>query len=126
MSYIKPMNCKAFTDYLLTLKTGDEISFACNAECDWPNEIPEDQYDVCDWYFARVMSIPEYMSRFILIDYAGGEEAFAIPLNNYKDCCDDDDKAIVPEFVKRYFESHNRFLNSVDNIVFVEVEGEKE
>ena len=125
MSYIKPMNCKAFTDYLLTLKTVDKISFACSADCDWPNEIPESDYDVSDWYFAKVMSIPEYMSRFILIDYAGGEEAFAIPLNNYRDYCDDDDKTIVPVYVKRYFESHNRFLNGADAVVFVEMEDEE-
>lgn len=122
MKYIKPMTCKEFTDLLLTLKTGDEIGFACSAECDWPNETPEDYYDVSDWYFAKVMLIPEYMSRFILIDYAGGEEAFAIPLNNYRDYCDDDDKVIVPTYVNKYFKYHNRFLNGVNAIVFVKME----
>ena len=121
MKYIKPMTCKEFSDYLLTLKTGDTIEFGCSADCDWPNETPTSSYDVSEWYFARVMQIEEYGSRFILIDYAGGEEAYAIPLNCYKDCCDEDDKHIVPTFVETYFRSHNRFLSGVDDVVFVEM-----
>ena len=122
MKYIKPMNYKEFSDYLLTLKTGDTIEFGCSTDCDFPNEIPTVN-DVSDWYFARVMEIKEYCSRFILIDYAGGEEAFAIPLNGYKNCCDEDDEHIVPSYVKQYFCSyHNRFLDSLNDIVFVEME----
>lgn len=123
MKYIKPMTCKEFADYLLTLKTGDTIDFGCSVECDWPHETPT-QYDVADWYFARVMEISAYNSRFILIDYAGGEEAYAIPLNNYKDCCDEDDRSILPNFIEKYFRSYNRFLTGVDDVVFVEMEEE--
>ena len=120
MKYIKPMNCKEFTEYLLTLKTGDTIEFGIDPGRDWPDETP-DVMDVTAWYFATVMEIKGYGSRFILIDYAGGEEAFAIPLNGYCDYCDEDDKQIVPEFVKQYFKNH-RELNGVDDFVFVEME----
>ena len=122
MKYIKRMNCKEFTEYLLTLKTGDTIEFGIDPGCSWPDEAP-DITDVSAWYFARVMEIKEYGSRFILIDYAGGEEAFAIPLNGYKNCCDEDDKYIVPYFVKSYFENH-RELTGIDDFVFVEMEEE--
>ena len=120
MKYIKPMNCKEFTEYLLTLKTGDTIEFGVDPGCAWPDEVP-DVMDVSGWYFARVMEIKEYGSRFILLDYAGGEEAFAIPLNNYNNSCDEDDRCVVPGFVKYYFENH-RELNGVDDFVFVEME----
>lgn len=120
MKYIKPMNCKGFTEYLLTLKTGDEINFAVDPGCDWPDEVP-DVMDATGWYFAKVMEIKGYGSRFILLDYAGGEEAFAIPLNGYRNYCDEDDRHIVPDYVKYYFENH-RELGSVDYFVFVEME----
>ena len=122
MKYVKPMNCKEFSEHLLTLKTGDTIEFGVDPGCDWPDEVPNVN-DVTGWYFARVIEIKEYCSRFILLDYAGGEEAFAIPLNGYKDCCDEDDKHIVPEYVKRYFENH-RELNGANDYVFVEMEEE--
>ena len=120
MKYIKPMNCEEFTQYLLTLKTGDTIEFGTEPGCDWPNEMPSIN-DVEAWYFARVMEIKEYGSRFILLDYAGGEEAFAIPLNGDRDYCDEDDKWLVPGYVRRYFETH-RELGGVDCHVFVEME----
>ena len=118
MKYIKPMNCKEFAEYLLTLKTGDTIEFGIDPGHEWPDEIP-DAMNVTYWYFAKVMEIKEYCSRFILLDYAGGEEAFAIPLNNYRNYCDEDDRNIVPSFVKQYFE-----LTGVDDFVFVEMEEE--
>lgn len=116
MKYIKPMDCDEFAEYLLTLKTGDTIEFGTDPGCAWPDEIPE-PHDVECWYFARVMKIPEYESRFILLDYCGGEEAFAIPLNCYSDCCDDDDKQIVPDFAKKFFEHIG-----VTDYVFVEMQ----
>lgn len=122
MKYIKPMNCNEFAEYLLTLKTNDIIHFGVDPGCAWPDEIPEPE-SVTGWYFAKVMEIKGYNSRFILIDYAGGEEAFAIPLNGYKNCCDEDDRYIVPGFVKLYFENH-RELTGVNDYVFVEMEEE--
>lgn len=120
MKYIKPMDCDEFAEHLLTLKTGDTVEFGTDPGCAWPDEIPKLD-DVTAWYFARVMKIPEYESRFILIDYAGGEEAFAIPLNCYKDYCDDDDKWIVPNRVKEFFENCIN-IGSVTDYVFVEME----
>ena len=122
MKYIKPMNAKEFAEHLLTLKTGDTVEFGVDPGCEWPDETPNVE-DLAGWYFAKVMEIKEYGSRFILLDYAGGEEAFAIPLNGYKACCDDDDRHIVPEYVKHYFENH-RELTGVNDYVFVEMEEE--
>lgn len=121
MKYIQPMNWQEFASHLLTLKNGDTVEFACDPGVDWPDETP-DVHDVECWYFARVMVIPEYESRFILIDYCGGEEAFAIPLNCYSDHCDEDDRQLVPGFVKSYFGGHCRGLCGVDDFVFVEME----
>lgn len=123
MKYIQPMNCEEFAQYLLTLKNGDAIEFGCDPGVDWPNEIP-DVHSVEAWYFARVIVIPEYTSRFILIDYAGGESAYAIPLNCYKNGSDGDDEYIVPQYVKRFFEGHCPDLNGIDDYVFVEMEEE--
>lgn len=121
MKYIKPMTCKEFADYLLSLKDDDEICFGCDPGCAWPDEVPEVN-DVTAWYFARVMYIEGYSSRFILLDYCGGEEAFAIPLNCYKNERDMDDEAIVHQYVRNYFNGHNSYLNGINDIVFVEME----
>ena len=123
MKYIEPMTYKEFADYLLTLKDEDEIYFGCDPGCAWPDEVPEVD-DVTAWYFAKVMNLEGYSSRFILIDYCGGEEAFAIPLNNYQNGCDADDESIVPRYVQDYFTNHNRYLTSINDIVFVEMEEE--
>ena len=120
MKYIKPMDAQEFADYLCTLETGDTIEFGTDPGCSWPDEIPEST-DISNWYFARVMEISEYNSRFILIDYAGGEEAFAIPLNNYQNCCDADDCRIVHKYVIKYFKNHRDLCGAYD-YVFVEME----
>lgn len=124
MKYIKPMTCDEFAQYLLTLRTGDTVEFACDPGVDFPSEMP-DVHSVEAWYFARVINIQEYESRFILIDYAGGEAAFAIPLNGYKDYCDGDDERIVPGYVKEYFKSRCPDLNGIDDYVFVEMKDDE-
>jgi len=123
MKYIQPMTCDDFAQHLLTLKNGDTVEFGCDPGVDWPDEIP-DTHSVEAWYFARVIEIPEYTSRFILIDYAGGESAFAIPLNCYKNGSDGDDEYIVPQYVKEYFKGHCPDINGIDDYVFVEMEEE--
>lgn len=121
MKYIQPMNRDAFAQYLLTLKTGDVIEFGIDCNTDWPNEMPTPK-EIENWYFAKVMKIPEYESRFILIDYCGGEEAFAIPLNCYCDHCDEDDKKIVSDYVNYFFANHCDTYNPEHGFVFVEME----
>ena len=123
MKYIRPMNWQEFAAHLLTLKNGDTVEFACDPGVAWPDEVPDVENMEC-WYFARVMTIPEYESRFILIDYCGGEEEFAIPLNCYSNYCDADDYRIVHDFVKTYFNDHCGGLGSIDDFVFVEMEEE--
>ena len=124
MKYIKPMNCKEFAEYLLTLKTGDVIDFGTDIGNLTHEELEEryveDPYTVECWYFAKVMEIKEYGSRFILLDYAGGEEAFAIPLNNYQNIADDDDRNIVPGYVEEYFKRNY----NIRDFVYVEMEEE--
>lgn len=121
MSYIKPMNCMEFANHLLRMEDGDTVEFGCDPGVNWPEESPSVE-DVTYWYFARIVRIPEYCSSFILIDYCGGEEAFAIPLNNYKDSRDADDIKTVPEYVKRFFCGSCRSLGSITDYVFVEME----
>ena len=122
MKYIKPMTCDEFTQHLLSLKTGDLVEFGLDCEADWPNVVPTPN-EVETWYFAKVMELPEYNSRFILIDYAGGEEAFAIPLNGYCDHCDEDDKMIVPKYVQAFFANKCATIYTTHDFVFVEMEG---
>lgn len=119
MRYVRPMNCEQFTQHLLTLRDGDEINFACELYAVDKNRERYDDYEVDGWYFAKVILIPNYDSRFILIDYCGGQEAFAIPLNNYMNKRDDDDTRIVPVYVKEFFRRCPN-LGSINKPVYVE------
>lgn len=105
MKTIKVMDVEQFIDLLLTMRDGDTCNFALTQR-----HIPDDRdlnsMDLEDWYFVRVFYIPEYDSRFILLDYAGGEEAMAIPLNCYKNERDEDDRMIVPGYVYKFFNEH--------------------
>lgn len=121
MKYVKPMCCDQFTQRLLTLKDGDEINFACILDVEESESERFYPYDAECWYFAKVMHLAEYESRFILIDYCGGEEAFAIPLNNYANRRDEDDKQIVPVYVKEFFRRCPN-LGSINKTVYVEFE----
>lgn len=125
MRYVRPMNCEQFTQHLLKLKDGDEINFACELLADDKNCERYDVYDADGWYFARVIFIPHYDSRFILIDYCGGEEAFAIPLNNYTNRRDDDDMRIVPVYVKEFF-GRCPNLGSTNKPVYVDFKDDDE
>ena len=106
MKTIKVMDVEQFIDLLLTMQDGDTCDFALTQ-----TYIPDDRdlnsMDLEDWYFATVINITGYNSRFILIDYTGGEEAMAIPLNGYRNGCDEDDRQIVPGFVQKFFKDHN-------------------
>lgn len=121
MKYIQSMNYDEFAEFLLTMKDGDIVEFGTDPGVNWPDEEP-DVNDVTAWYFAKVTCIPEYESRFILIDYCGGESAFAIPLSVCRDGCDEDDRWLVPIKVKEFFEN----CNDVDEYVFVEMNEEEE
>ena len=105
MKTIKEMDVEQFIDLLLTMRDGDTCDFALTQ-----TYIPDDRdlnsMDLEGWYFVRVFYIPEYASRFILLDYSGGEEAMAIPLNGYQNERDDDDRMIVPGYVYKFFNEH--------------------
>lgn len=121
MKYIQPMTWHEFANHLYTLTDVEDILFGCDPGCAYPNEVP-DPNDVSAWYFARLMHVREYDCNFILIDYCGGERAFAIPLNCYQREFDEDDKRIIRDYVKRFFESVCDDLCGLDDHVFVEME----
>lgn len=122
MSYLKKMDYKQFTELLLTMKDGDVIEFAC-----YPPESPlDDATDVFDakgWYFAKLCSIPEYQSRYILLDYAGGECAYAIPLDSEVYDTPTDNDFVTSFHVHKYFD----YINSeIEEYVYVKMEEENE
>ena len=105
MKTIKAMDVEQFIDLLLTMHNGDTYNFALTQIYE-PDDREPDTMDFENWYFAKLICIQEYGSRFILLDYAGGEEAMAIPLNGYKNEQDDDDRMIVPGYVYKFFNEH--------------------
>lgn len=124
MKKIIPMNVNKFTNLLCAMKEGQTIEFARDAYL-WQEglEIEIEPHEVECWYFARILRVPEYESRFILIDYCGGEEAFVIPLNCYSNTIDEDDKFIIRDAVRRLFEHHLSI--GPQAYVFVEMEEEE-
>lgn len=119
MSIIKPMNYKEFARYVETVFNNDTnavIEFACDPGSVWPQKVPDVNDCEC-WYFAKLISIPEYNSRFIVIDYCGGEEAYAVPVSNYT-------ISEYPEIIEGYMRSFWNncvSLGSDNHIVFVEI-----
>lgn len=120
MEQYKKLNAEGFSNFLLTLKDGDTVNFGCTCDSDLDGS-DLDWMKIENWYFAKIIHIDKYDSRFILIDYCGGEEAFAIPLNNYSEERDEDDKRIVSGAVKKFFKE-NDYLGSTDDFVYVEIE----
>lgn len=118
----KRMDAGEFSAYLMTLKVGQQVNFATGIEGNDYVEVLNDDDLLYGWYFAKRMKISEYCSNFILIDYAGGEEAMAIPLNGYSDTLDDDDREIIRRRIKRFFCDNDR----IDTIQYVYVEMETE
>lgn len=120
--FYKRMDADEFTAYLMTLKVGQQVDFAvCIEENDYV-EVLNDNDPLYNWYFAKRMKISEYGSNFILIDYAGGEEAMAIPLNGYSDTLDEDDREIIRRRIKRFFCDNDRMATI--QYVYVEMETE--
>lgn len=120
MSYLKKMDYKQFAELLLTMKDGDVIEFAC-----YPPESPlDDATDVFDakgWYFAKLCIIPECSSRYILLDYAGGGSAYAIPLDSQVCACNVYDDFVTLYHVHNYFD----YINSeIEKYVYVKMEEE--
>ena len=113
MKIYTKMSWVGLANYIINnLKEGDTIEFATDyADGEGYNY----------WYFIRIVCIPEYQSRFIIIDYCGGEEAYSIPLNNYSHEFDEDDKNCIREHIKDYFTWCNN-LGFEDAPVWVEEE----
>lgn len=120
--FYKRMDADEFTAYLMTLKVGQQVDFAVGIEENDYVEVLNDNDPLYNWYFAKRMKISEYCSNFILIDYAGGEEAMAIPLNGYSDTLDEDDREIIRRRIKRFFCDNDRMATI--QYVYVEMETE--
>lgn len=116
MKYLIEIDKEAFARKLLEMETDDTIEFATSAI--W-NDDDNCWSDAECWYFATKMYIRGYESRFILIDYCGGEEAFAIPINCNSDKSDAEDMEIVKEYVSRFWEECR---GDICNQVYVEAE----
>lgn len=121
--FYKRMDADEFTAYLMTLKVGQQVDFAANIEENDYVEVLNDNDPLYNWYFAKRMKISKYCSNFILIDYAGGEEAMAIPLNSYSDTLDEDDREIIRRRIKRFFCDNDRMVTI--QYVYVEMETEE-
>lgn len=123
MKIITPMTPKEFTKHLLAecadcYKT---VEFATECSTDPDEAAPND----CEsWWFARYLRIEGYESRCIYIDYAGGEDAYAIPLGNwvasYTDS--DEDYRIVLHHVKQLFKTRFDLDPEKDRVFVEEVE----
>lgn len=121
--FYKRMDADEFTAYLMTLKVGQQVDFAAGIEGNDYVEVLNDIDPLYNWYFAKRMKISKYCSNFILIDYAGGEEAMAIPLNGYSDTLDEDDREIIRRRIKRFFFDNDRMVTI--QYVYVEMETEE-
>lgn len=120
MKTYKPMGWQQFADHLMTMKPGEAVEFATCCDVDLTPDLEPDFIDLSEWYFAKLMKLEEYASQFILFDYCGGEEAYAIPKCGYRDEFDGDDYRIIPIAVKQYFQVHLN-LDEYDK-VYVEIE----
>ena len=107
MKYFKKMSAEDFGKYLLMVPFGKEVCFALdcsNLDCDEEdielNQVFDESYENYfeTWYFIKGMRIPKYDSRFFLCDYAGGEDAFAIPLSSLGRYPTDEDEENVPRY----------------------------
>ena len=130
MKYFKKMSAEDFGKYLLTVPFGKEVCFALDYMGDgYEDEIAfgqvfsgDREYDFEVWYFIKGMELPKYGTKFLLCDYAGGEEAFAIPLSNYGTYPTSDDEEWVPRFWTdcwNKIKDRNGYYNQ--DYVFVEI-----
>ena len=116
---IKAMKAAEFAELLLEMRTGEVINFATECNVEYADEASIT--DVDSWYFAKKFYLPEFDSRFILIDYCTGEEAFAIPMNRDSDNADDADRLFLPDDVNEFFDKCPNILDR-DSYIYVELE----
>mgnify|MGYP003288363901 FL=1 len=128
------MSYKDFGQYLLKVPFGKTINFALDYEGpSYEDELPygtivEEGFDCNCWYFIKGIEVTEYLSRFWLCDYAGGEEAFAIPVYgcSYPKYPCEEDRTYIPEYWdicwKQICDRHGGF----QDYLFVEIDEEDE
>lgn len=84
---------------LLNLKCGDSVAFALNRVS---------KTEVENWWYAKLIDIPERDATIFVIDYYGGGYATAFSI-------DGDDEFLIDSIVY-YFERHNDYYNDDDKI----------
>lgn len=94
------MSAKEFAKWVLAnLKFGDSVTFALDRVSDT---------EVENWWYAKLIDVPEHDAAFLVIDYCGGGYATAFSIDG------DDDFFI--EAVIHYFERCNDYYNDDDKI----------
>ena len=130
MKYFKKMSAEEFGKYLLTVPFGKDVFFALDYmgsgfedEFEMGHVFDGDrEYDFGLWYFIKGMEITNYGSKFLLCDYAGGEEAFAIPLSDYGTYPTSEDQEWVPRFwIDCWSQIKDRNGYDGQDYVFVEI-----
>lgn len=102
------LNHKELSEYILaTMNEDTVIELATEYDGNDTEEDKEVWNNYSSWYFIKLVKIEGYDSRFLLIDYCGGEEAYVIPLSNYhydNKLFTEDDEVIIKRYIKHWFE----------------------
>lgn len=83
MKEIETMTAEQLANHILSqvIKKGETVEFAI-AQDPHCNEKPQTVEEILGWFFIKMIEIPEYCSKFILIDYCGGQEATVYPIDH--------------------------------------------
>lgn len=127
------MTPEEFGQYLLKVKFKSTIEFALDYvgptdEWDLPyGVITEEGYSGECWFFIKGMEIKGYNSRFWLCDYAGGDEAQAIPVygGSFPKYPCLEDREYIPEFWMECWKNICSRHNGYQNYLFVEMEADE-
>ena len=104
--FVKPKNqltvsAEEFAKWILkNLEFGDGVTFALNRVSD---------EEVENWWYVKLINIPEYDAAVCIIDYCGGGFATSFSL------CEDDEWFIAS--VVHYFENCNDWYNNDEKII---------
>lgn len=99
------LSAEEFARWVLdNLNLGDSVMFGLDRL---------DEYEAENWWFVKLINIPEGDSLVALIDYCGGGLPMAFPLNNpmYQE-----DEEFFIEAVAHYFRRGNDFYNDDEKI----------
>lgn len=99
------LSAEEFAKWILdNLNLGDSVTFGLDRL---------DENEVENWWFVKVVNIPEGDSNIVIIDYCGGGLPMAFPLNHpmYQE-----DEEFFVEAVAHYFRKDNESYNDDEKI----------